>query len=442
MALSAFLKRAGFECDVIDLAFQKDYLEAVREIRPDIIAYSITTGKHGFYQRINLELKKKFRFFAVFGGPHATFFPEFIEEEGVDAVCRGEGEYAFLELVQALGSGKDHRGIQNLWVKQDVNIYRNPVRGLIEDLDTLPFPDRKLLNKYNHYRLLHRRMVLSGRGCPYNCSYCFNHSFNKLYAGKGKIVRKRSVPNLLAELKEIKENYNLERFQFIDDTFILDTQWCREFCAGYSEQIKLPFIAYTRVNLITDEIVKNLAAAGCVTVLYAIESGNEQIRNKILCRNISQEQILDAVAVYKKYGLKTYSQNMVGIPDETLEMAFETLRLNARCEPDYSWCSIFQPYPRTDLWEYCRKKGFLTGEEFDESYYKKSILKIKDKREIENLHHLFSLNVAFPFLLPLTRWLIKLPFNGFYFFLWQLHRAWCYFFRVNWIDLGEIFIKE
>lgn len=443
MALSAFLKQNGHECDFVDLVFEKDYLKKIQEIHPDIIAYSITTGKHSFYQRLNSELKKNLVFFSVFGGPHATFFPEFVEEEGVDAICRGEGEYPLLELAEALGSGKDNLQIQNLWIKHDGKVYRNEVRPLIEDLDSLPFPDREIVNKYNHYKKLHRRMILSGRGCPYRCSYCFNHSFNNLYEGKGNMIRKRGVDNVIKELKEIGEKYAPKRVQFIDDTFILDTQWCLEFCKRYAEEVRIPFIAYTRVNLVTDEIIKNLKRAGCITILYAIESGNDYVRNKVLNRNISEKQIIDAVHIYKKYRLKTYAQNMVGIPDETLDMAFETLRLNARCKPDYAWCSIFQPYPRTDLWTYCNNKGYLTSEEFNESYYKKSILRIKNKMEIENLHHLFSIIVAFPFLLPLARLLVKLPFSGFYFFfVWQLHRAWCYFFKVKWIDISEIFIKE
>lgn len=441
MALAAFLKQAGFKCDFIDLAFQKDYLKEIQGIRPDIIAYSVTTGKHVFYQRINLELKKKIIFFAVFGGPHATFFPEFVQAEGVDAVCRGEGEYPLLELAQALATDTDYRGILNLWVKHNGQIYRNPVRPLIEDLDRLPFVDRQILNKYDHYKKLRRRMVLSGRGCPYHCSYCFNHAFNKLYEGKGIIIRKRSVNNLIKELKDIQVEYLPRRFQFIDDTFILDAQWCLDFSARYQEQVHLPFIAYTRVNLVTEEIIGSLKRAGCITILYAIESGNDYIRNKVLKRDISKKQIIDAVALYKKYRLKTYAQNMVGIPDETLEMALETLSLNLRCKPDYAWCSIFQPYPATDLWAYCQDQGYLTPEAIEESYYRKSILKIKNKMEIENLHHLFSITVAFPLLLPLTRRLIRLPFNRFYLFIWHVHRLWCYFFKVKWIDLSEIFIR-
>jgi anaerobic magnesium-protoporphyrin IX monomethyl ester cyclase len=442
MSLSSFLKQNGHKCDFLDLSLEWDYLKAIQKISPGIIAYSITTGKHSFYQKLNLELKKKLKFFSVFGGPHTTFFPEFIKEEGVDAFCRGEGEYPLLDLVNALESGQGYTDIANLWVKKDGEIFYNEVRPLIEDLDSLPFVDRELVNKYKHYRKLHRRVILTSRGCPYRCSYCFNHSYNDLYKGKGRIVRKRSVNHVIEELKTVFKECAPKRFHFIDDTFILDENWCMDFCKRYEREIAKPFIAYTRVNLVTDEIIQNLKQAGCITVLYAIESANDYIRNRVLDRDISQEQILDAVNIYKKHKLRTYAQNMLGIPDETLDFAFQTLELNIKCKPDYAWCSIFQPYPRTKLWEYCKLKDYLSDEDYDESYHRKSILNIPHRREIENLHHLFPPTVSLPFLLPLVKILIKLPLKNLYYLIWNLHRAWCYFFKVKWIDLSEIFTLE
>lgn len=443
MSLLAFMKQKGHECDFIDLALESDYLNKICESRPDIIAYSITTGKHFFYQRLNVELKKKIQFFSIFGGPHATFFPEFVEEVGIDAICRGEGEHALAELADALKDGRDYTAIKNLWVKHDGKLYRNDVRPLIEDLDSLPFPDRQTINKYNHYKKLHRRMILTGRGCPYSCTYCFNHSYNDLYSStKSKIVRKRSVAHVIEELKEISNKYSPSRFQFIDDTFILDKSWCFEFSKRYKREVGKPFIAYTRVNLVDDGVIKSLKESGCITILYAVESGNDVIRNSVLKRNITEKQILDAVGVYKKYRLKTFAQNMVALPDETPENALETVRLNAKCRPDYAWCSIFQPYPKTELYAYCKEKGYLTDEPFDESYYKKSILNIPHRLQFENLHHLFSLAVAFPFFIPLVRLLIKLPLGRFYFLLWNMHRLWCYTTKVKWIDFSELFIKE
>ena len=207
MYLSSFLKKHGHECYFLDLKFEKRFIEEVQKISPDIIGYSITTGKHKFYQKLNLELKKKLHFFSLFGGPHATFFPEFIYKQGVDAVCRGEGEFPFLELADSFEKGKDITKIKNIWVKVNGKVYKNEVRDLISDLDILPFSDRELLNKYAHYKKMHRRFILTGRGCPYNCTFCFNHSYKKLYKNKGKIIRKRSIGNVIEELKLIIKTF-------------------------------------------------------------------------------------------------------------------------------------------------------------------------------------------------------------------------------------------
>ncbi len=442
MSLAAFLQANGHRCEFIDLAFEKDLPKEVRKINPDIIAYSITTGCHSYYQKMNLELKKEFRFLSIFGGPHATFFPDFIQEEGVDAICRGEGEGAILDLANALDGGQGIHSIANLWVKSDGQIHKNPLRPLISDLNTLPFVSRDLVNKYDHYRKLHRRMILTGRGCPYRCTYCFNHAYHDLYKGNGRIVRKRSVEHVLRELRKVRENDAPRRFQFVDDTFILDHNWCFEFCERYKTEIGLPFIVYTRVNLINEEIVRRLKEAGCVTILYAIESGNDCIRNQILKRNVSREQILSAAQLFRKYGLKTYAQNMLGLPDENMESAMDTIDLNIACKPDYAWCSIFQPYPATDLWQYCKEKQYLTDEPIEASFYKKSVLDIPHRRYVARLHHLFPLAVSTPIIKRYLPVLVKLPLTSLYFAIWHLHRAYAYFFRVNWIDWSELFIRE
>jgi radical SAM superfamily enzyme YgiQ (UPF0313 family) len=329
-----------------------------------------------------------------------------------------------------------------LWVKVGGEIHKNALRPLIQDLDILPFVSRDLVNKYEHYRKLHRRMVLTGRGCPYKCSYCFNHAYHDLYKGQGRIVRKRSVEHVLQELRCVRDQNSPRRFQFVDDTFILDRNWSMEFFARYRKEIGLPFIVYTRVNLIDEKIVRELKEAGCITILYAIESGNDYIRNKVLKRNVSRDQILSASQLFRKYKLKTYAQNMLGLPDENMDSAMDTLKLNVACQPDYAWCSIYQPYPMTDLWRYCTENGYLTGESIGATFYKKSILRIPHRRYVARLHHLFPLAIKMPIVRILLPLLVRLPFTTIYYYIWHLHRAYAYFFKVNWIDWSELLIRE
>jgi len=123
---------------------------------------------------------------------------------------------------------------------------------------------------------------------------------------------------------------------------------------------------------------------------------------------------------------------MLGLQDETLEMAFDTLQMNIKCKPDFAWCSIFQPYPMTRLHHYCQEKRYLTNKSIGKVYFKSSVLNIDNKRELENLHHLFSITVAHPSLLPLVRVLIKLPLGLLYYGLWHVHRAYSLVFKVPW----------
>ena len=349
MSLSAYLKKNGHKCYFLDAQFERDIIGEAGKISPGIIAYSVMTGKHKYYRELNARLKKQFKFFSVFGGPHCTFFPDFINEEGVDAVCRGEGEAALLELANGLERGSGISAIKNLWVKSCGKVHKNDLRDLTEDLDSLPFPDRELINKYNHYRLMPRRGVMTGRGCPYACTYCFNHSYHSLYRDKGSVIRRRSVGNVIEELRQLKETCKPRRFHFWDDTFNLDREWVADFCDAYRKEVGLPFLVNIRMNLVEDGSIKALKDAGCITVVTAIESGDEHIRNNILKRNMTEKQILDACSVFRKHGLKIYIGNMIGLPDETLDMSFKTVELNARCKPSYSNVSIYMPYPGTEL---------------------------------------------------------------------------------------------
>lgn len=444
MYLSAYLKKHGHECDFLDVAFEDDILRSVKKISPGIIAYSIMSGKHKFFRDLNAKLKREVSFFSVFGGPHCTFFPEFIYNEGVDAICRGEGELPLLELTTGLERGEDLTTIKNIWIKKDGKVYKNDIRDYIKDLDIIPFPDRELINKYNHYRLMPRRGIMSGRGCPYKCSYCFNHSYHDLYKDKGSIIRRRSVDNVIEELKYIKKVYGPKRFHFWDDTFDLDSDWVKEFCRIYKKEVGIPFLVNVRMNLAREDVAIALKDAGCITVVTAIESGNEHIRNDILKRNISEKQMLNASSIFRRCGLNLYIGNMIGLPDETLSMAMETLSLNRKCRPSYSMVCIYMPYPGTKLCEYSKEKGYFDGniDSMEETTYNKSVMKIDKKREFERLHHLFSIGVAFPFLIPLIKVLIKLPMDHLYQFVWHAHRAWAYFFKVKYMDISELFIRE
>ena len=392
MHLSSVVKTAGHKTDLITTS--EDVELKVKEFKPHFIFYSIMTGDHGLFDEINRKLRKEHKFFSIAGGPHATFFPEMLKNSSFDAVCIGEGERAIEEFL------KDTESLNapNFWFKVSSGIIKNPVKDLIENLDDIPFPDRAIVFKYPEIRDGPIKHFIASRGCPYNCSYCFNESYAGIYKGKGSRVRFRSVDNLLKEVKEVVESSPTMFVYFQDDTFILKPEWIKEFAMKYPSEVGMPFHCHTRANLVTEEIVKDLKTAGCYSVHIAAESGNDDVRREVLNRNMSNEQIFNAVELFKKYDIKVMLQNIIGLPFTTLKNDFETLELNIKCQPDYPWVSIFQPYPKTALGQRCVDEGVYHGDFSDmgSNFFDGSVIDIENKNEIVNLQKLFAIAVKNP----------------------------------------------
>lgn len=409
MYLSSTLKKEGYETGL--LLTSENLEEKVLTYRPDIIAYSIMTGDQDFYDKINKNLQDKCDFYSIAGGPHPTFFPEMIEKSSFDAICRGEGENSLKMFLQNHFSPDT----PNFWFNLGNSIIKNPVSSLIDNLDNIPFPDRNIAFKYENINKGPIKHFIASRGCPFNCSYCFNESYYKIYEGKGNRVRFRSVDNLIGEISEVISSSPTKIVYFQDDTFILNRDWVTEFSIKYKEKINLPFHCHTRANLVKEDIVKNLKSAGCYSVHLAAESGNDEIRRKVLNRNMSKKQILDSVNLFKKHDIKVMLQNMLGLPFSSLNNDFETLELNIQCQPDYAWASIFQPYPGTELGERCIREGLYRGDFSDISgnFFEESVLNIPNRNEIANLQKLFAITVKYPDLYHSGRLhkLIALPYD-------------------------------
>ena len=431
MHISALLKQEGHQTSLA-VATEEDPVEAALRLKPDVVGYTVYTGTQSYYLDLNRQIKVQLPgVFSLFGGPHPTFFPEMIEHEGVDGICVGEGEYATLDLLNALQADAEITGIPNWHFKFNGKIVRNPVRPLLtsEQLDELPFPDRDLL--YNVHPASRRNKIrpfITGRGCPYSCTYCFNKAYRDLYRGLGKTMRRRSVEDVIREIKAVRRRYSLEFITFMDDTFILNRQWLQDFAVRYKAEVGLPFWCQVRADLVTDEMMALFKDAGCVSVSFGLEAGNDQLRNAILKRNMSREQILEASRIFRQHGIAFMTNNMLGLPTGSLETDFETLELNVQCRPSYANVFLFQPYPKTELGEWACQEGWMIGS-FDDlsgSVSDDTILRFgseSEKRQIENLQKLFALAVEFPSLVPLVKLLIKLPRNKLFWFVYKIWKG-------------------
>ena len=416
MSLSSILKQNSHNVGIVE-AKPKEIKRKLKKNGFPILAFSAHSFIVSHYLELNRKIKKELNVFSVFGGPHPTYYPEMINEVGVDAICTGEGDYVLLDLINNLAEGKSITDIPNWSVKQDGQIFRNPAGPLIENLDDLPFADRSLFNE-DYLNVIY---MLTSRGCPYRCSFC---------AVRGEF-RRRSVDNVIEELKKVSLKSKAKFVTFADSTFNLSSAWIFEFSKRYRKEIRLPFSCCVRADLATPESIQCLKEAGCYRMAMGIETYDDFLRNEVLKKNISKKQIICAIDLIKKHNIKLKTFNMVGMPLSRLEDDFETLRFNIRCRPEHAGASQFRLYKNTDVYNY-----LLGNKEFSriEKYFKDdcqiiwNTLNSKGHRgQIENLQKIFGITVGFPFLFPFVRFLIKLPLSWFYTFIYILWEKYCYY---------------
>lgn len=373
-SISSVLKRAGYDTSLLYLKNEmdeEDFLEEVTGHFPDVIAFSTTTNQWKYTKKYSQIIKKSLDKLVICGGNHPTLAPEeVIGWPAIDIVCRGEGEYALLELLDCFAKGQAMENVENLWVKVNGKIKENPLRPLISNLDNLSMPDRTI---FHYHKILNMNRggatIMAGRGCPYNCSYCCNASFNELYKGKGKKIRVRSPSQVIEELKFLKKNYSVRFIDFMDEAFTFNKDWMKEFFSAYKREINLPFDLMIRPEMANPSLLTLLKDSGLSIVRMGIESGNERLRREILNRPISNQKIIRAFKTAQDFGVKTWSFNMIGLPFETPRMIQDTICLNKLIKPDHIQVSIFYPYPGTELYKRCKDEGFLSGELDSSSFF-------------------------------------------------------------------------
>jgi len=416
MCLIPHLKQRGHEVFLFE-AEDDDLMAQVAACKPDVVGYSVCTGSHKFYLSLNRTLKEYFRFIAVFGGPHPTFFPDVINDASVDAICRGEGDVVFADFCDRLQMTGIPEAVPNFAVKVNGQVVHSKERHFVQDLNLLPFPDRGLY--YAHSETIYNHPVktfVASRGCPFSCSYCFNHAMDKLYEGSWKHVRVRTPDNLIAEIAHVVRTYPAKFLAFRESIFPLNKDWLREFAPQYKARIDLPFYAHVRLDMLDEESVGLLAEAGCYSVNVGIETGNPELRERLLQRRMTNEKMISSSRLLRKQGIRIIANNMLGLPGGTFENDLETLRLSQQCKPEYSLAMIYQPYPGTRLAEEAVRLGCFDGnfEKISFTYYDSSPLTFRtplEKRRIENLQKLFGVAALFPLFTPLIRVLTYLPQN-------------------------------
>lgn len=382
-SMSAALKQKGHETSLFHITNpvkKHDFMKRVVKEDPDLIGFSSTTQMFPFVEKYASWLVKLgIDAPTICGGIHPTIAPEeVINVEGIDMICRGEGEHPLVELCGRMENKEDISNIQNIWLRKNGGIVKNHLRPLISDLNTLLLPDRSIFDVPNLYNEREGRgSLMVSRGCPYDCTYCCNPLLRRIYGNEGKAIRFRSVDNVMAEIKALLERYPFIRsLTFDDDILFVKKTWAEEFAEKYSKEIGIPFVCNCRADLTDEIMVKLLKKAGCCHVRLGLESGNEYIGNEILNRRLKNEHIKKAFALCKEAGLMTETFNMVGVPYETPGAVLDTVKLNATIGVDRMQVSIFQPYKGTKLADLCQEQNFLSSKNMGSDFFSYSVLKL------------------------------------------------------------------
>lgn len=426
MYISSILKYYGHECDVFIAGLEKDVVRSVYDAQPDLVGFSCITGFHNWVEKMAINIKSVLNKIPIIvGGPHPTYFPEMINSEGIDIICIGEGEDAIIELAERIQRGEDYSNIKNLWVKKDGEVKKNPIGPLIEDLDSLPFPDHKIYHKYPYFMKSTEVPVSISRGCPYGCYFCYNAAKKRLYASSKKYVRWRSVEKVIAELQMLKKEYPHMKSVIISDDIIgFNKTWITEFSKEYREKINLPFFASIRADIADEYTITKLKEANCFCLSIGVETGNEDMRRNILGKNIKNSTLIEAGKLIKGAGIKLRTSNMFFLPSETIGDAFETVKINILMKTDYPWAYILQPYPKTRVYEYAMENKFLNEsysiDDIDPLGLIENPIKLKDDKKIWVIQRLFYYAVKIPGFIYLLKALVYIPKNFIFDFLQRL----------------------
>jgi radical SAM superfamily enzyme YgiQ (UPF0313 family) len=382
-----------------------DFGRKVSDFKPDLIMVSVVEDT--FLQGIALlDSVKESGIPNIMGGVFVTAAPEkAISYPQVQMIGLGEGEDTIVEVAEKVRRGESCEDIRNVWSKRaDGTIAKNPMRPLV-DLHK-PLPDFSLFDEARFYRPMGGRIfktipLETYRGCPYTCTFCNSPMQVEVMRENhlGNFMRRKRMDALRDEIKYLIDRHSPEFFYIIDDSFLARPEGeIEEFTEMYKE-FGLPFWCNTRPENATAKRLALMKSAGCYRVSYGLECGNEEYRQKVVLRHPTNEQIIQYFDIIAQGRIAFSVNNIIGFPDESRDMIFETIELNRQLRGfDSLTVSIFTPYHGTKLRELAVKQGYLDPSVITTHTTSSSLLNMPQfsSKEIDGLMRAFTLYVKFP----------------------------------------------
>jgi radical SAM superfamily enzyme YgiQ (UPF0313 family) len=371
MYLSSFIKKhlkSPVEVELIntlvDIAEISDITKRIKEFSPDLVGIRVLSTNFNYFKEMISKFPDGLKVIA--GGPHVNLDPlSVLNNPKVDYIIFNEGEETFLELISSLIGNKDISSIKGLGYKKESKPVINPPRQFIENLDSLPYPDYSLIDldkyaKFLSYGYTFRKqgVLVTSRGCPFNCYYCFNFT--------GRRFRKRSAENVFRETEYLYKTYGIRDFFITDDTFNIDRKRCIKFfnlIIDSGIKINLYFTSGLRGDLMDKEFIDLMVEAGTIWVTFGVETINKRVQ-KVVNRRANVDKLKKSIEYCCEKGIMVGVFFMVGFPTETKEEAMETLvfikDLNKITMPYLFGVKFF---PGTKLYEIADDMGIITPEQ-------------------------------------------------------------------------------
>lgn len=352
--IAAVLEKNGYPVTFLDANALRLQPEAIGPLvaGADVVGLTAMTPTIGVAINIARHLKRANPDLTIIlGGNHATLLPEetLAAALEIDIIVRGEGEETIIELLPALENKQPLADIPGIRYRHNGKIISSADRTTTVALDSLPFlayhllPIRRYKPHPPHGRALPFAAIITSRGCPYKCSYCSKPIFGNKFRGQ-------SPERVVEEVAYYKQRFGIKELAFYDDVFTLDKKRAYTIAEGIMKKgLKILWTCETRVNLVDKDLLRQMKQAGCYSIAYGIESGSPELLDA-LDKDISLEQVEEAVRLSQEVGLQTIGYFMIGSPGESPETIRQTIQFAKKLKLDYAQFSVTIPFPGTKLY--------------------------------------------------------------------------------------------
>jgi len=384
----------------------------------------------------------------IYGGIHCTTNPELaISNENVKYIHLGEGEISIPAILSKLQANESIDNCDNLWVKNGSGqIKKNKLVELIKDLGELPFYDFDIYANESYFvrpflgNIYRAADYSMSRGCFKRCTYCFYKNFRDAYGIRENTIRRYSPERAIEELVYLKERYKITLIKFFDSDFLsVGATYLDEFSKLYKRYIDLPNASTGCIDHVTEKKAKYLVRMGCRSISVGLESGNENIRKRLLNRNYSNKLFLERVKCLRNVGIRVTTANIIGFPTETKKNMLETIMLNKKARAAHQDFNIFFPFPNLELTKYSIEKGYLEKDIKLDSYIYplETPLKLEISHEqMQNLNRCAKLYATLPFFfIPMIRYAER--YNTRDGLVWRFLRR-VYFIKLHYLDFAGL----